>query len=216
MSCPVVRGFGLTYALLCLIPPPRQFDDFININNPANNMRIGFAILLDDESHNFARKIELELCDKFGLGWGLKQSPHITIKSPFDTDKLEPFVKCLENLAKNTKSFDVELRGFNYFEPKVVFLDVIENPSLKRLHVRILEDLKKKFKIKPHELEGKNIKFHSTLALDDVTKTKFQKAKSYLKKYKPKFKFKAKTLGIFYYLGEDGGWIIVRRINLKS
>jgi 2'-5' RNA ligase len=179
-------------------------------------MRIGFAILLDDESHNFARKMELELCDKFNLCWGLKQSPHVTIKSPFDTNKLEPFVKYLENLAKNCKSFDVELNGFNYFEPKVIFLNVKENPPLKKLHFKILEDMKKKFKIEPHELEGKRIKFHSTLALGDVTKAKFQKAKEYLKRYKPKFKFKAKTLGIFYYLGEEAGWVIVRRIKLKS
>lgn len=179
-------------------------------------MKIGFAILLENESHNFARRMELELCDKFGLCWGLKQSPHITIKSPFDTDKLEPFVIYLENLSKNTPSFDVELRGFNYFKQKVIFLEVIETPLLKRLHVQILKDLEHEFKIKPHQLEGRNIKFHSSLALNDVTTTKFKKAKSYLKKYHPKFKFKAKTLGIFYYLGEDAGWVIVRKINLKS
>ena len=178
-------------------------------------MRIGFAILLDDKSHNFARQIELELCHKFGLCWGLRQSPHITIKAPFDTNKLEPFVEYLESLSKEIVPFNVELDGFNYFEPKVIFLDVKENPSLKKLHFRILEDMKKKFKIEFHEFEGKNIKFHSGLALSDVTEKKFKEAKKYLTKYKPKFKFKAKTLGIFYHLGE-AGWVIVRRINLKS
>jgi len=39
--------------------------------------------------------------------------------------------------------------------------------------------------------------------------------KEYLKKYKPKLKFKAKTIGVFYYLGEDAGWAIVKRISLK-
>ena len=178
-------------------------------------MRIGFAILLDDESHNFARQMELELCDKFGLCWGLRQSPHVTIKAPFDTEKLEPFVDYLEGLAKEIVPFDVELNGFNYFKPKVIFLDVKENPSLKDLHFRILKDVKEKFKIEPHQFEGENVKFHSSLALEDVTEEKFEKAKKYLTKYNPNFKFKAKTLGIFYHLG-DAGWVIVRRINLKS
>jgi 2'-5' RNA ligase len=178
-------------------------------------MEIGFAILLYDESHNFARQMELALCNKFGLCWGLRQSPHITLKSPFDTDTLEPFVNYLESLAKEIVSFYIELNGFNYFEPKVIFLDVKENPSLKELHFRILKDLKKKFKIEPDKFEGENVKFHSSLALEDVTEEKFKKAKEYLTKYKPNFKFKARTLGIFYHLG-DAGWVIVRRINLKS
>lgn len=178
-------------------------------------MRIGFAILLDGESYNFARQIELELCDKFGLCWGLRQSPHITIKAPFDTNKLEPFVDYLESLAKEIGPFDVELDGFNYFKPKVIFLDVKENPSLKELHFRILKDLKEIFEIEPNPLEGENIKFHSSLALEDVTENKFEKAKEYLTKYKPHFKFKVKTLGIFYHFA-DVGLVIVRRINLMS
>lgn len=180
-----------------------------------NCMRIGFAILLDDKSHNVARKIELELCDKFGLCYGLKQSPHITIKAPFDTTNISPFVNYFELVAKKTKPFDIELEGFNYFEPNVIFLDVKENKKLKKMHDKIIKEMEEKFSIEPHEFEGDNIKFHVTLAVVDVTKSKFIKAKEYLKKYKPKLKFKAKTIGVFYYLGEDAGWAIVKRISLK-
>lgn len=176
-------------------------------------MNIGFAILLEDECHNYARKLELALCEKLGLCWGLKQNPHITIKAPFETDKLEPFAEYLESLAKEIAPFKVELEGFNYFGKKVIFLDVKENSQLSKLHFRILKDVQNKFHIKPHKLEGKNVKFHSTIATGDVTEEKFDKAKQYLKKYHPKFKFTANTFGIFYYLGEDAGWIIVRRIK---
>lgn len=178
-------------------------------------MDIGFAILLDDECHNYSRKLELELCEKFGLCWGLKQSPHITIKAPFETEKLNPFVEYLENLVKEISQFEIELEGFNHFGNKVLFLDVKENKKLKDLHFRILDDLQNKFNIQPHELEGDNVKFHSTIATGDVTSEKFSKAKKYLEKYHPKFKFTARTLGIFYYLGEEAGWIIVRRIRFS-
>ncbi|MFT4304904.1 MAG: 2'-5' RNA ligase family protein [Candidatus Woesearchaeota archaeon] len=170
---------------------------------------------MDDESHNFARQIELELCNKFGLCWGLRQSSHITIKAPFETDKLAPFIQYLESLAKEIVPFNVELKGFNYFDSKVIFLDVRENPSLKELHFHILKDMKEKFGIEPSQFEGDKVKFHSSLALEDVTEEKFEKAKKYLKKYNPNFKFKAKKIGIFYSLGDAGG-VIVRKIKLKS
>jgi len=179
-------------------------------------MNIGFAILLEDEPHNFLRKVELELCEKFSLCWGLKQSPHITIKAPFETNKLDLFVDYLESLAKEINPFEVELDGFNSFGKNVIFLDVKENQQLKDLHFKILNDLLSKFGINQHELEGKNVKFHSTIASGDVTEEKFREAKQYLKKHNPKFKFTAKTLGIFYYLGKDSGWIIVRRIELSG
>lgn len=179
-------------------------------------MKIGFGILLDDESYNYARKLETELCEKFGLCWGLKQDPHITIKAPFDTDNLEPFVKYFEELAKNVNQFEIELIGFNYFESKVIFLDVKENYKLKKLHLKILKDMKQKFDIGANEYEGKKIKFHSSIVLEDVTKRKFEKARKYLKKYNPKLKFKAKYLGIFYYLGKAAGWIVIRKIKLKN
>jgi len=177
-------------------------------------MRVGFAILLNDECHNYSRKLELELCEKFGLCWGLKQSPHITIKTPFETEKLDSFMEYLDILSKEISPFEIELEGFNYFGDKVLFLDVKENKKLKDLHFRILEDLEKKFNIQPHELEGENVKFHSTIATGDVTSQKFSKAKKYLERYHPQFKFTARSLGLFYYLGEEAGWIIVRRIQL--
>lgn len=179
-------------------------------------MKIGFGVLLNDESHNFARQIELELCHKFQLCWGLKQSPHITIKAPFNAHRIEPFVKYLENLAKQTQPFEIELDGFSYFEPKVIFLNVRENAKLKELHFKILKDLKEKFNIAPHALEGKSIRFHSTVALEDVTKKKIREAKKYLGQYHPRFRFKVKSFGIFLYLGKAAGWIIVSRVELNG
>jgi len=181
-------------------------------------MRIGFAILLDDKSHNFARQIELELCHKFGLCWGLKQSPHITIKGPFDTDKLEPFLNYIEDLAQKFHPFEIKIDGFGYFEGEknVIFLDVKESPKLKEIQMKIISDLKNNFNIQPYDIELHGWKFHSTLATGDVDKEKLVKAKEYLKQFKPKFKFLAKTIGVFYYLGKGDGWIIIRRVKLKS
>lgn len=179
-------------------------------------MHIGFAIIPTDEIHNYARDIELELCKNFGLCWGLKQSPHITIKPPFEVKKLEPFIDYIDDLAKNLTHFEIEIDGFNSFpELKVIYLDVKESNALTKLRETIRDGLEKKFGIKPNKFEGNEWKFHSSIALTDVTEEKFQEALKYLRnKTKPHFRFIFNTLGVFYYLGEETGWIIIKRIKL--
>jgi 2'-5' RNA ligase len=181
-------------------------------------MHIGFAIIPSDEVHNYTRDIELELCDKFGLCWGLRQSPHITIKPPFEVQELYPFIKYIDNLAANLKPFEIEICGFNLFpELNVIYLDVRENNELRKLREGIRDDLKEKFGIKPNKFEGDEWRFHISIALKDVTKEKLQKALNYLNnKPRPSFKFMLNTLGVFYYLGEEAGWIIIKRIKLHS
>ena len=178
-------------------------------------MQIGFGILLDDESYNYARKIELELCNKFDLCWGLKQPPHVTIKAPFKTNNIKPFEDYLGSLAKKIKPFYIDLESFDYFSSNVIFLDVKENKKLLNLHLNIINDLKEDFGIKPNAFEGKNRRFHSTVALEDVTEEKFKKAKKYLQGKNPKFRFKIKTIGLFYYLGKSGGWVVTKKVDLK-
>jgi len=180
-------------------------------------MRIGFAVLLNDETHNFARNIELELCKKFGFCWGLKQSPHITIKPPFETDDLEKFENYLEKKAKEISSFNIEIDGFDYFKnPNVIFLNIKENKRIKQLQEDIRDELKNEHNITPTELEGDVWRFHSSVALKDVDKKKLNEALTYLKNKKAKFKFKANTLGLFYFLGEDKGWIIIKRVRISN
>lgn len=179
--------------------------------------RIGYAILLDDESHNYAREVELDLSLKFQTRAGLRQSPHITIKPPFFVDDISTHVKYFDQLAKSLKPFKIEIEGFDFFEPKVIFLNVKKNSRLNEIHQKIIKDLQKKYKIEFNpQTEGENVRFHSTVALSDLSEEKFFEAKKYLSKKKPKFSFKAKTLGLFYHLSPEEGWIIYRRANIGA
>lgn len=179
--------------------------------------RIGYAVLLDDESHNYAREIELDLSLQFKTRAGLRQSPHITIKPPFFVEDIEPFVRYFDNLAKQLEPFEIELQGFDFFEPKVVFLNVVENPTLKKIHKDIVKDLQNDFEIEPNvQTEGDNVRFHSTVALSDLSEENFYKAKNYVSNKTPHFKFTASTLGMFYHLSPEEGWIIYRRAKIGS
>ena len=175
-------------------------------------MTIGFALLLNHETHNFIRQIQVELNHQFGYRIS-RQYPHVTIKSPFEIDRLESFVDYLENLARNISPFEVQLKGFNHIGEKVLFLDVAENAYLTNLHHQILSDLEAQFGVPPHEFEGKNIHFHASIAGYSSTED-FHRAYDYLHKYQPDFTFLVKSLGIFYHLGGDDGWMVLRKIGL--
>lgn len=177
--------------------------------------RIGYAVLLDDSSHNYARRMELDISKRFQTRGGLRQSPHITIKPPFTVETLDPFIEQFDQLARDTKPFEIELSGIDFFEPKVIFINVEKNQHLHDLHQKIITDLKVNHGIEPNpKTEGENVRFHSTLAVSDLTEENFYKAKEYLKDEKPHFTFQATTLGFFYYLSAEEGWIIYRRATI--
>ncbi len=179
-------------------------------------MQIGFALLLPTEPFNYARRIELELCRLFGTREGLKQPPHITFKAPFAVDDVEPFATYLDDLAAKTQPFDVTLECFGAFAPRALFLDVQSNHELLALHLRVLDELDRQFHVQPGRFEGPHVKFHSTVAITDLTEESFVKAQDWLRQQRPRFTFPARTFGLFYRLEPDGGWIIYHESELKN
>lgn len=175
-------------------------------------MKIGFAILVNDEIFNYARNLELKISKKFNTIFGLKQSPHITIKTPFEVENIQPFEEYLENLSKEISSFNININGIGFFEPKVVYMNVEESKDLRNLYNRVKKDMKTNLNIKCNE----DMIFHSTLAYKDLSEENFHEVKKYLKNINPCFKFRFTTLGLFYNLSEDDGWIIFKRFQLRS
>lgn len=176
-------------------------------------MKLGYAIMLSNEVHNFVRKIQLELHHEVGTSLS-RQPPHITIKSPFDCDSIEPHILYLKALSSQLKSFDIELQGFDSFGEAVLFLNVVPSDALINLHHQILENVTTKFDLKPHEFEGENIRFHASITGFHNSEL-FEKGKEYIKQYSPQFKFRLKNLGLFYDLGEGNGWIVNSLYEVK-
>jgi 2'-5' RNA ligase len=64
-------------------------------------MIIGYALMLNNECHNFIREIQLELHQVIGIGLP-RQTPHITIKSPFEINDIKNHVEYIEDLSLRT------------------------------------------------------------------------------------------------------------------
>lgn len=206
-----MRATMHTMSMLPIVSTARM-PTFSSIN--LEKMKIGYALMLNNECHNFIRDIQLEIHQNIGIGLP-RQTPHITIKSPFETYEIENHFAYIERLSSELKPIEIKFEGFGNFGNKVLYLNVSENRQLFSLHTKILKEVEEEFGIYPHEFEGKNLKFHASIAgFNDANQ--FNRACNLLSKYQPEFIFKSTELGIFYHLGEGKGWIVNRRIEIEN
>jgi len=137
-----------------------------------NDKSLYFIAIIPPEK--IRREIE-ELKKKISVAFNTKRAlnspPHITLIPPFRTelDNLNSLIQKLEELAKNETNIDVSIVGFGAFEPKVVYLDVKENPVLQSLSRRLASIL-------TNISIRKDLKFHITLATRDLASKMFYRA----------------------------------------
>lgn len=195
-------------------------------------MQIGIAILPSRELAKFAKDKAEYISSKYNTVGGLKQPPHITIKWPFDVSDLTAFEKYCERVAKQTKPFKVECNGYGFFGQKVIFLKALSTKHIVNLHLRVVQELNERFKIKPHYFEGPNQQFHLTIAFDDLSKKSFFEAqKELISSEQPHFKFRLnrlallrntrnkyvnfflKHIGLYRYTGD---WVVHKEFPVSS
>lgn len=177
-------------------------------------MHIGFGLLLNPASHNYIRALQLELHQEFGIHFG-RQFPHVTIKSPFETDDPAPYLHYLGELATHTPPVALTFDGFGHFNQRILYLAVAPNSFLRHLHDRILVEMKARFGLTPHEFEGPNIQFHATIAgFDDPPA--FLAVQEYLTNRTLYFEESIRELGLFHFLGPESGWIVQARYAFQG
>jgi 2'-5' RNA ligase len=94
------------------------------------SFELGYVILLSDQVANYVRGLQIELPRKHGSYPSLHVTPHITLKQAFPVAALEPFERYFEQLACETKPFEIVVRGFGFFSEGVIFLDVVQSGEL--------------------------------------------------------------------------------------
>lgn len=176
--------------------------------------RFGIGLLFDEYTFNTIRNLELNLKRNFNLIDGLKQPPHITIKAPFEFNDFEKLEIYFDELSNSLTQFDVDLTKVDSFGINTIFLDVGKNEKLLDLHLRILKDFNTNFNLLPSQFEGKNVKFHSTVALHNNDVKIFEESFKYLNSIFQRIPAKIEGIGLFKHLGEEIGWVIINKKEL--
>ena len=115
--------------------------------------------------------------EKYGCTVALKSPAHITLIPPFwMNEELEDELINSINLFSIAKNkFEVELKDFAAFKPRVIYIDVVKNESLSELHKSLVDFIHTQNKY-PVKKEDRPFHPHVTLATRDLYKKAFNEA----------------------------------------
>ncbi len=182
---------------------------------------IGIGVIIENPDYNRIRDIELNLANATGSFSGLGQPPHVTVKRPFVVDGLDDIqkaAKIMDKLAASTKAFKINLEGHKNFSDKVLYLEVVKNDHLNKIHEQLLAALEPLFPGSTGVFEGQKMIFHSTLAMD-LSGKQFTVAEEALKHYDRKqlaFSVPIKKIGLFLGIDQETHWVIIKEASLAQ
>jgi 2'-5' RNA ligase len=107
----------------------------------------------------------------------LKSPAHITLIPPFwmEEELEKDLIDSIDKFSRSQKPFDITLKNFSTFKPRVIYADVLENELLNDLHRSLNEFINKQSKF-PIKKEDRPFHPHVTLATRDLYKKAFYEA----------------------------------------
>ncbi len=176
---------------------------------------VGIGALLDTETFNLVRSLELTSATATQNYVGLGQPPHITIKRPFQVATMadvEKVRKLLSDIAEQTVAFDVQYSGLGNFGDTTLFLAVQPSAELKELHEKLLATLQTMFDSIESLHEGAEMVFHTSVAVG-LQKDQLQIAKGKLSE-DVAVSCSIRKLGLFLGLDDNTHWSIISEEKL--
>jgi 2'-5' RNA ligase len=115
--------------------------------------------------------------EDYGCTVALKSPAHITLIPPFwMREELEnDLIKSIDEFSLGKNKFEIALKGFAAFKPRVIYVDVLKNEILNELHESCADFIYKQNKF-PVKKEERPFHPHVTLATRDLYKKAFYEA----------------------------------------
>lgn len=136
------------------------------------------AIVIPEPEFSLIEDIKQNLFKQYGLKGALRSPAHITIHRPFEwkEEKEGELIKKLDNFSFK-ESFEIELKNFDFFEPRVVFVNVMPNATLTNLHYNFKVFAKTELKLLNEWEDMRGFHPHITIANRDLKKPLFYELK---------------------------------------
>jgi len=138
-----------------------------------------FALIPSEDIQSSVTKIKLDFQNRYNASHALKSPPHITLIPPFKFERKNEnrLIEILNEFSEYESKFQQSLKGFGMFPPKVIFIKVPKNDSLKSLYSRFIKHMDEKLNLSSYSRRAKNFFPHMTVAFRDLTPENFYKAK---------------------------------------
>lgn len=179
-------------------------------------MKVGIGLVPNEDVSTQIITLEKELSKFIGSDSGLKQPPHITIKSPFEVSDMTRIEMFFDTFAETVTPIHIAFSGFGYFEPTTAYIAVKANKHLQTLHARLLRELEINLAVKPNIYEGNNAVFHTSIAIN-LSQNQYDSAYQYLSQL-PLVSFETifSKIGLFLLKEDTNKWIIYKSTTLSQ
>jgi len=138
---------------------------------------------------------------------------HITLKAPFETDKINDLEVLLSEFVKKQKIGKIRVRDFGNFKRFVAFMETKFDSDSKRIQRNLVKEIEDNEIAKLHEFDRKHNP-HSTIAYGN-TKKSFDGIWSYLQTLeKPDFDLVFDRVAIMKKM--RGKWEVYREFKIKN
>lgn len=119
------------------------------------------------------------LHEQHGLNGALRSPAHITLHRPFEwrEEKEEDLIEKISGF-KPLVSTNIVLKDFAFFEPRVIYVDVLPNEQLSQLHTELTTFAKRELKLFNEAEDLRGFHPHITIAFRDLKKPKFYELRS--------------------------------------
>jgi 2'-5' RNA ligase len=136
------------------------------------------AIVIPEPVLSEIEGIKQELFKSHNLKGALRSPAHITLHRPFEwkEEKENILIEKLEEFKFETP-FEIVLTDFAFFEPRVIYVDVLANMLLNDLHMHLTQFAKLKLKLFNESDDLRGFSPHITVAFRDLKKMQFYKLK---------------------------------------
>lgn len=137
------------------------------------------AIVPPEDIQEEITKLKHEVAEKYGSKHALRSPPHITLHMPFKwkDKRFDELTEVMKNLNGDLESLEVELKNFDFFEPRVVFVGVMENEKLNQLQKEVVDVCRKQLRLDNANYKDRPFHPHVTIAFRDLKKRMFYEAK---------------------------------------
>ncbi|MDB5241149.1 MAG: 2-5 ligase [Spirosoma sp.] len=138
-------------------------------------MKLYFIALLPDQViQDEVTAFKQTALERFESGQALKSPPHITLIPPFRSNETQ--FSALQSLANKEKPFQVDLRNFDRFSSRVIYVNVLPHPTLLHHQKRLADLCSSQWGIIP---DSRPFHPHMTVAFKDLKRSVFPEAWAY-------------------------------------
>jgi 2'-5' RNA ligase len=148
------------------------------ISLSENSALYFLAIVPPSPVYEYAKSLKESFRENYNSKASLNSPPHITLHMPFQwkEKKEQQLIDSLAFFSAKQNSFEMSLRNYGCFEPRVIFIDVEPNEQLSQIQQQLHRHMKKSLNVFNAQYKDQPFHPHLTIAFRDLKKQSFYKA----------------------------------------